>query len=183
MDEIINKYLEYTITITIFVFVGISLIFSNDTIYDNVSRTIPIVTAIYVIYSKWLWRYNPFEKTPKLKKQYKGYFISTYENQNKKYSVDFKIKQSLFHTEVTCTTKESSSRTINAHIYCDKGECRLIYNYMNEPQNVYTDRSPIHYGTCILSLEDINNITGKYYTARNTKGDIVLKCSDSLKKK
>lgn len=169
--------------ISIAVFICVSLIFQNDTVYDNISKTIPIVTAIYFVYSKWLWKYNPLEKTPRLKKQYKGYFISTYENKNKKYDIDFRISQSLFHTEVTCVTKESSSRTINAHIYCDKGECRLIYNYMNEPQNVFTDRSPIHYGTCILSLGDVNNITGKYYTARNTKGDIVLKCCESNRKK
>jgi len=174
MDDCIEKYLKYIVIISIITFTIISFIFVNDKVWDNISKTIPIVTILYFGYSRYIWRFNPFEKTPKLYKNYTGQFVSTYKNKKAKYDVNFKIKQTLFNINISCETKESKSCSINANIYCEYGKYKLIYNYLNEPDNIYRHKSEIHYGTCILLLDNNKNIKGKYYTDRNTMGDIKI---------
>jgi len=173
MYKCIKKYLKYIVVISIFSFIIIDSIFPKDSIINNITKTVPVLTIVYVLYSKYLWKFNPIEKIPRLHKNYTGVFVSTYKN--KKNFVDLQVKQTLFNVQIIYKTKESCSSSMNAYIYCERGEWKLIYNYLNEPDNIYRNRSEIHYGTCILSLGDVKNINGKYYTDRKTTGDITLK--------
>ena len=114
----------------------------------------------------------PFHNIPKLHKKYEGTFKSSYDNKERKMYV--KINQTLFGTSVTVKTEESQSYTVAANFDITDNYKRLIYTYHNEAKAEYNERSPQHYGTTILDVEDKNELIGKYYTDRKTTGDIVL---------
>ena len=48
----------------------------------------------------------------------------------------------------------------------------MIYCYQNEPGMDFREKSAIHYGTAILSLENPFTLKGEYYTDRNTTGSM-----------
>ena len=61
----------------------------------------------------------------------------------------------------------------------------LSFGYINNPKAIYKDRSPIHYGMCILEIKDKEHLEGQYFTDRCTRGDIILqskKTKNSLEK-
>jgi hypothetical protein len=75
-------------------------------------------------------------------------------------------------------TKESSSRNFCGTFDIDKDKHikDLIYSYENEPKATLRNRSPIHYGTARLSINDDNTVMkGEYWTSRQTKGEMTLK--------
>lgn len=172
-----ERQLKYMLAIAIVIFVLLGFFIKNNSLenfVDNASKTIAITLFIYNIYSKYLWKYNPFEKTPVLDNEYNGYFISNYQGTNKKSKINLEFKQSLFEVKVKYLTNESISRSINGYICVEKNEYKLVYNYLNEPDYLHRKKSGIHYGTCILSLDDVTKIKGKYFTDRETNGDIIL---------
>lgn len=48
----------------------------------------------------------------------------------------------------------------------------LVYIYFNEPRAEIQDRSAIHYGTAMLKISKHKELTGNYYTGRNSKGSM-----------
>ena len=149
------------------------VILLNVSLYDlfcYAGEAIGIAVIFTALYEKWLWRINPFDKTPKLYKQYTGTLKSNYDNIE--YSAKLNIKQSMLSVHVTLITGESSSNSITASIDSIFGEDQLIYCYLNTPKSEFRNRSEIHYGTAIFSLTDPLHITGQYYTDRKTSGDM-----------
>lgn len=53
------------------------------------------------------------------------------------------------------------------------GEKKLVYTYFNMPIIKHRAKSPIHIGTTIVSVENVNKLVGEYYTDRTTKGDLI----------
>ena len=51
---------------------------------------------------------------------------------------------------------------------------KIHYGYINNPKAIYKDKSPIHYGMCVLDIKDKNHLVGQYFTDRGTRGDIEL---------
>lgn len=70
------------------------------------------------------------------------------------------------------TTEESKSSSISASIDKIQDEWQLIYFYLNVPQAKVRDRSSIHYGTALLSIENPEKLQGQYFTDRKTTGDM-----------
>lgn len=178
MSNNITRFMKKSIWITIIVFcirclvLGDSSI-SNLTLYDIYSyagESVVIVVIIMIIYNKVLWKYDPFEPTPSLKKMYSGYFISNSDKVRREATLE--IKQTLLSTKIIFKSGESKSRSISASIENVLDEWQLTYCYLNEPQANVRERSAIHYGTAMLCIEDKNNIEGQYYTDRNTTGDM-----------
>ena len=79
MTENYNKFTKQSIWFTIGIFClrcflsGTKLItdFSVYDLYGYAGEAIAFSALVMVLYEKWLWRYNRFEKTPVLKKKYK----------------------------------------------------------------------------------------------------------------
>ncbi|HIZ89250.1 MAG TPA: hypothetical protein H9804_04835 [Candidatus Mucispirillum faecigallinarum] len=177
MKKEIYKYMYVFIIIYILVdlclkieFNSISIVLIWDTIHNNIIQY--IFLFMFFIYEKYLWKCMPFHNIPKLHKKYEGTFKSSYDNKERKMYV--KINQTLFGTSVTVKTEESQSYTVAANFDITDNYKRLIYTYHNEAKAEYNERSPQHYGTTILDVEDKNELIGKYYTDRKTTGDIVL---------
>ena len=124
------------------------------------------------VYEKWLWRYDPTTKIPYLAGKYVGTIYSTYDGKER--SATLTISQSLLSIDVLVKTEESISRSVSGAIPEVLGKPELIYTYLNEPQAGVRDRSNIHFGTATFMLEDKNRLTGRYYTDRNTTGDMTF---------
>ena len=168
--EKFKKYIKYLITIAILLFIIINRLFPKMEILDIIDISAIIVGVGFTIYSKYIWKLIPFEKNPKVYGDYNVTFISTHDNKKRK--MDIKIEQTLFKTKIKIITKESKSVSLVADIKEINDEWKLIYTYVNEPNILERNHSDIHYGTCILSIENNKIVSGYYYTDRNTSGEI-----------
>lgn len=144
--------------------------FSLKSFYSYVVDCVMISAAFIVVYEKWLWKIDPFENTPVLKKNYKGTVMSSFDNLEREGRLE--IKQTLLKVSITFLSDESKSNSITASIEKIDNEWKLIYCYMNTPDARVRERSKIHYGTAMLCIENVNKLKGQYYTDRKTLGDM-----------
>ena len=172
MDDRYKKYVECICGIAIVSFIIIKLIFKNLGLWDSLTYASTFTSIVVVLYATILWRINPFEKVPKLKKEYIGTLISTYDNTKR--DVKIFVKQNLFETKIVFESNESSSKSITANFYDEYGTQMLSFGYINNPKAIYKDKRPIHYGMCVLDIKDQNHLVGQYFTDRGTRGDIEL---------
>ena len=168
-----NKYLQIFLYIVIIIFALLKFLL-NMNLSDAISYSVTTCLFIALIYERIIWRYNLLEKTPRLKKNYKAVIKYQYDGKHKSKEVDLIIHQNLHFVRVEMKSNESFSKSIIASVYLDNGIWYLTYTYINEPNQKVRNRSAIHYGTCKLNLNDINNIKGEYFTDRSSCGDIEL---------
>lgn len=183
MDDRYKKYVEYICGIAIILFIILKWLCKDIEFLDALSYVTAITSAIVVLYVTVLWRINPFEKIPKLRKEYKGKLISNYDNKER--DIKISVYQNLFETKIIFESGESSSKSITANFYEEYGTKMLSFGYINNPKAIYKDRSPMHYGMCILEIKNKDHLEGQYFTDRCTRGDIILKsgkCKKLLEK-
>jgi hypothetical protein len=167
-----------------FVWLGIVLLiircfFSRESLINNFSlydvfgyivESVGLSVILITFYERFLWRYNPFEATPVLKKRYKGVLRSTYDGLDLEATLE--IHQTLLTISIVLHTGESKSKSITASIEIILGEKQLTYCYLNTPNASVRNRSDIHYGTAMLCVDDVNKLKGQYFSDRKTTGDI-----------
>ena len=125
-----------------------------------------------VVYERYLWKYNPFVKIPRLKKKYTGILSYNYKGKFGEKNVEIEIKQSFLSTDVKLKSDEISSKTITSDLVEENGEFVLYYTYITNPLSRCSDENPIQVGTCKLVIDNINDIRGNYWTSRKTIGDL-----------
>ena len=148
-----------------------------------------VMTVISLLYIKWIWKFCPWEKTPRLATKYKGEIHYTYGDGGIK-NAEILIQQNLFSAHVRIKTDEITSDTITSSIIEENGSWFLYYCYITNPQAKYSKNNPIQRGTARLEIlmpeydlktgflkykYPVNFLTGTYWTTRETTGDIVLK--------
>ncbi len=136
-------------------------------LFGCISDSVAITGLLMFCYERFLWRFNPFESTPKLKKDYDGNIVSTFDNKSR--DATLVVQQTLLSIHITLKTDESRSQSVNASIIQLNGEKCLVYTYINTPNALVRDRSSIHYGTATLCIEK-QDLSGNYYTDRKTSG-------------
>lgn len=180
MKQQYKSLLKYSAWLSIIVFVILCLInidtvmysFSVYDLYEYAGESISFTIIVMILYEKYLWKYNPLNKTPVLKKYYKGEIFSLYDNSKR--NVKLEIKQTLLSLSITLITKESKSHSIIASIDDIYNEKQLTYCYINTPKTDYRPRSEIHYGTAMLCINNSNKLEGSYYTDRETRGSMTF---------
>lgn len=178
MTEQYKKYTLKSIWVAIFAFCIRCLLsktkiigeFSAYDVYGYAGEAIAFATIVMILYEKYIWRFNLFEKTPVLMKSYTGTLKSTYDGVER--AAKLTIKQTLLSVSVIMETGESKSKAVSAAIENIQDEWQLTYTYLNVPDANVRDRSAIHYGTALLSIEDPVLIKGQYFTDRKTIGDM-----------
>lgn len=125
-----------------------------------------------VVYERYLWKYNPFVKIPRLKKKYTGILSYNYKGKFGEKNVEIEIKQSFLSTDVKLKSDEISSKTITSDLVEKNGEFVIYYTYITNPLSRCSDENPIQVGTCKLVIDNINDIRGNYWTNRKTIGDL-----------
>ena len=138
-----------------------------------VGESIGATALIMAIFNKWAWKWRYIRKIhnmPVLSKKYSGSFTSDYEG--KKQDGMIIIDQTFLTISIQIKTNESCSRSFTAS-FCDVYGMRyLIYTYQNDPRAEIQDRSPIHYGTAMLDVNNPELLEGNYFTGRKTKGSM-----------
>lgn len=178
MPEQYKKFTQKSIWFAIIIFcirciLSQTKIISEFSIYDlygYAGEAIAFTAIAMFLYEKYIWKYVPFEQTPVLKRKYVGTLKSTYDGRERRTTLT--IKQSLLSVVVVMETEESKSKSISASIDNILDEWQLTYTYLNIPDANVRDRSAIHYGTALLSLDNPQIIKGQYFTDRKTSGDI-----------
>ena len=122
---------------------------------------------------------------PDLNGVWKGHLHSTWIDPKTKKNIDpipttVTIRQSFFSTSVTLQTGESFSQSTRVFLEPDyeTRRYRVWYSYNNEPEARFRYRSSPHEGVAYLDLrwdEGRDDMTGTYYTARKSTGDMKLK--------
>lgn len=140
--------------------------------YINISVFLTIIISI--LYEKYLWKLNPFNKTPKLYRKYYGLLEFNYNGEQGRKNIKVIIRQSLLNINVKLVTDEIISSTITSKIVKENGNFVLYYTYITNPHSKFSDKNPIQYGTCRLIIDDPKRLIGIYWTTRRTKGDIRL---------
>ena len=139
MDNKYGKLIKIGMWITVVVFI-LRCAFAWDSIATGITayelfgyagEAIGLATILTVFYERKLWRYNPWENTPKLHAKYVGTFISPHDNIVREGTLD--IKQTLLSINVIFSTKESKSRSLSVSIDDILGEKQLTYCYINQP--------------------------------------------------
>lgn len=136
------------------------------------------------LFDSWIWKIKIVQKLTgktSLAKEYKGKIHSDYDD--RVYKGTLTIKQTYSQIFVSFKSAESSSHSIVATIKKNDGINRLIFTYQNEPRANIQDRSPIHYGTAILDIDNVDVIEGDYYTGRNTRGHMIFSSVKKARKK
>ncbi|WP_436802038.1 hypothetical protein [Streptococcus dysgalactiae] len=147
-------------------------------LFGFVGESIGIGTIFLFLFEKWIWRFSFIPKlhgTPVLATKYAGTIHSNYDDKDR--PANLVVNQSFLKIVVKLGTQESSSGSLNADIQEINGQNTLVYNYLNTPQADVRERSPIHYGTAILRIQDDSVLSGDYFTDRKTTGTMSF-CSD-----
>lgn len=148
-----------------------------ETLYDYISagsEVIGYTIIIMGIYSTLLWRFNPFEKLPRIMGNYEGIIEYCFNGVDSKKEVPVVINQTLLTTNVRIVTNEISSSTITSSFLFENGEYILYYTYITSPKAKFNADNPIQYGTCRLRFENKDLLIGTYWTSQKTTGDISL---------
>ena len=178
MDNKYGKLLKIVMWIAVVVFI-IRCAFAWESIATSITayelfgyagEAIGLATILTALYERKLWRYNPWENTPKLHTKYVGTFISTHDNIVREGTLD--IKQTLLSINVIFNTKESKSKSLSVSIDDILGEKQLTYCYINQPKSEFRHRSEIHFGTAMLTISEDGSLKGQYFTDRETLGDM-----------
>lgn len=165
---------------------GIAIPFSKDAIWE-IPTAIGYSTPIIVWFVKYGWKFRIFKGwlvlVPNLSGTWEGQLVSTWINpETKKPRGKIKaflvIKQSLLSCSCQLLTKESKSWSRSAAIqFAPDGECQFLdFSYSNEPRVTVQNRSKAHHGACTLDIvtKPERKLVGKYWTDRETKGEIDL---------
>ena len=143
--------------------------------FGYAGEAVGLAAIVMILYEKWLWRYDPLSGVPCIKGYYEGSFTSTYDLVKREASLT--VTQSFLSVGLTMSTNESHSRSIAASIDNASGVNRLVFSYQNDPMAEVRDRSQIHYGSAMLTLDEKDCLKGTYFTDRKTTGDLYLQKS------
>lgn len=143
-----------------------------------------VLTGLAKLVWRPMWRLIPALGRwvfPDLNGRWEGTMISTWTNPETGQGVPpiptvICIRQGLFATHISLQTGESGSHSTRAFLEParERGAYRVWYSYNNEPEARFRNRSSPHEGVCFLEFETSapDRLTGRYYTARKTTGDI-----------
>jgi len=183
----IGRYVTAIVVLSITSFFAIAFLRNNltfkdvDSIMQDITATVTIVTIICTIFVSWAWKWRIFQRWlvpfPCLSGEWNGEIISTFHSDKRTIPVEVTIKHYFFNIQVQATTCESTSISICGSFDIDehRGLKQLIYSYQNAPKATVRDRSEIHYGTVRFEISsDAKTLEGEYWTSRKTTGDIKL---------
>jgi hypothetical protein len=143
-----------------------------------------VVVAIVNLVWRRLWRHFPSLNRlvfPDLNGQWEGTLVTTWKDENGQspgpIAATLWIKQSLLSMHIRLQTKESTSYSSRETLEAAPSKDRYLvwYSYHNQPQRAVAYRSTPHDGVSVIEMNvdvDANRLTGQYYTARHTSGDM-----------
>lgn len=177
MSDNAKRLLEYTIWVGAVALAILALIFKPTDIQtwlEYAGYAVPVATGFALLYERWLWRWNPLEKTPRLAERYNGTLHYNFDGNEESKPIKVCVKQSLLRIQVSTQTDMNSSNSISATIADEHGESILYYQYRTAPDLTTKRENPMQYGACRMRI-DVNErqIHGSYWTNRPSRGDMI----------
>lgn len=183
-DNLIKGLVLITIFLSIIVYIGVLSIWSDIGLFKLVTiSTIIIALLIYLILSPFvsrlIWKIiSHFDKSlyPDLNGTWEGKI-----NLSDTSSISCKavIRQTLLYTHIDMHTATTKSVTLETTPDIEKGQLKLYYIYRSDPKNPSWGA---YNGSTIFDIRRLGNegidtleLTGKYYTSRETSGRISIK--------
>ncbi|OXI90790.1 hypothetical protein CFB40_10695 [Burkholderia sp. AU31652] len=155
--------------------------------FGLVPKVVSIDLLVVTAFVKWGWRFKAFRgwlvPFPDLSGTWIGHIYSDWENPQTgekppPIPVMLTVKQSFFHVSCVMRTSEmeSSSYSEGFLIDPDRQIKNVAYSYTSKPRVSLNDRSIPHDGTAVFQIIEKPKLklTGRYWTERLTKGEIIL---------
>ncbi len=164
--------IKFFSSIAIIIFVIMYLL--DMDLFDCVSYSISIAASFYLLYDKFLWRYNRFDKTPKIYGKYSVENKSNFQG-GIEFESEIEIKQTRSSLNIVETLRDGVCESVTASLHqsTSNGKWFLYYTYLTHPKNAEDD---MHYGTSILCIHNRDRLEGSYFTNRTnqTKGSQIM---------
>ena len=177
MSDSHKKFLTIGLWVAVAVIVIRYLIVAPQSLYDYfgaAGEAVAITTVIMTLYNTVLWRFNPFEKAPRLMGKYEGIIEYNYMGEDKNKETEVTIRQTALSIRIGISTDQITSNSITSDLVEENGEYALYYTYITNPKSKYSDDNPVQYGTCRVIQLSKTRLQGTYWTSRKTIGDIEL---------
>lgn len=184
-----DRYIKAIIYTTVLAWT-IVLFANHQALHGSALQPLSIVITIVVYavmaFDLWLWKlpilHGWFVKRPVISGTWKVTMRSNYKDPATKTVIPpvegfMVIRQTFSTLSLRLLTPESSSELVGTEIVCSQDNLYCISGvYRNEPRFAVRDRSAIHYGAVWLKIIDeaTKQVTGHYWTDRNTAGEIEL---------
>ncbi len=161
----------------------------------QVPQVVSIDVVLWFLFIKWAWKWKIFQNWlvpfPCLEGTWEGNIKSTYKDPKTGEVMGpirtlLVIKQSFISVSCTMYTLEMKSQSYAAQflIHPESNSKKITYTYTSTPKVGVRDRSNIHDGTVLLDIIEKPDrmLSGEYWTARKTTGEINLKfkCKELL---
>lgn len=169
----------------------ISKIISNKNIsfFHYIPTIVTVITVIILPFANIIWlkllsKYKITQKNtfPNINGIWYGTLKSNWIDPNTQKQIDpiqteLDIRQTLLKTHIFIKTNESRSYSTRVFLerFPENNHFRIWYSYTNDPKASVQHRSKIHEGVACLDMyfdESPNHLTGYYYTARFTMGEL-----------
>jgi hypothetical protein len=145
-------------------------------------------SVVLFLFDRWLWRWPLIKRIhsrPALDGTWHGEIKSTWAPDGGDGTIVSDVflvfRQRFWSLSFRLLTVESESSPVSATLSAAAdGVCRFIGVYRNEPDAAHRSRSNIHYGTLTMKIPDkeANELSGSYWTDRETTGDLVVRRLD-----
>ena len=169
-----KKNIKVTCYISIALYIFLQLI--GVEMLDSLGYAVSAAALLDIAYDRILWRYNPFEKTPRLYGTYDESSYSSYKD-GYQYTAKAIIRQTLSTITVYEDVEGSGyAESITSALIksSEDGTWKLYYTYRTYPAMSKDD--DMHEGTVILRVKSDNELIGTYFTNRlePTRGNMHL---------
>ena len=155
-----------------------TIAFISGEAFRSIGWTTSATFTLYYLYDLFLWKFNPLEKMPKLEKKYEARYLSSHNNREEEYVWIVSVRQNLSTIKISETSKDEG-KNAPSHSCCgvifqsENKNWQICFTYLTYPNiNLREKGDNMHYGTCLLDIDDNMNISGNYFTDRKTNGTV-----------
>jgi hypothetical protein len=142
-----------------------------------------VVGVLALAFDKWLWRWAPlhpwFVATPDLQGTWRGELVSDWRREGGEPIAPVEaflvVRQTFSTISMRLLTSESTSVLLSGSVSkAPDGVDTASGVYLNTPDALRREASPIHHGGLILQIQGIPPaaLQGEYWTDRKTKGQL-----------
>lgn len=147
------------------------------------SLAVLLAGAALFAWDRWVWRWKVFARLssvpPVLHGTWRGVLTSLWEDPATGARPEPKpaylvVRQTASAIRVRLYTDEGSSGSTVADLSDDGGTWNLSYLYVSSPHPRFTDGSPMHHGSALLSVSGspVEHLLGRYWTDRHSRGEL-----------
>lgn len=155
--------------------------------FGLVPKVVSIDLLVIAVFVKWGWKLGIFRgwlvPFPNLNGTWVGFIHSDWKNpttgeNSPPIPVMLTINQSFFHISCLMRTSEMESSSYSEGFIIDSARQikKIAYSYTSKPRLSLSERSIPHDGTAVFQIIEKPKLklTGRYWTERLTKGEIIF---------